>query len=287
MALKTFKPTTASRRHTVLVDRSGLSKKSAHKPLLAKNNKTTGRNNRGVITIRHRGGGVRGQYRMIDFMRTKRDIPAVVETVEYDPNRTAFIALLKYADGERAYILAPDGIEVGQQIQSGAEAPIEVGNATTLARIPQGSFVHAVELWPGQGAKIGRSAGTNIQVMGRNQDYVQLKMPSGEIRLVHHTAYATVGMVSNPDHKNEKLGKAGRSRMRGVRPTVRGVAMSINHPHAGGQGKKGKGIIGGPAQDPWGNRLGKRTRKHRKPTSKFIVSRRPSQHKFKKYKTIV
>jgi large subunit ribosomal protein L2 len=183
--------------------------------------------------------------------------------------------------------LAPETLKVGSKIVSDEEAPIRPGNSLPLKKIPQGTFVHAVEMWPGQGAVIGRSAGTSIQVMGGDKGYVQLKMPSGEYRLVKEESYATIGTVSNPDQTNVKLGKAGRKRRLGIRPTVRGVAMSIKHPHSGGQGKKGKGIIGGPAKDKWGNKIGKRTRKNRKTTSKYIIKRRPSKHRFKTYKTII
>ena len=287
MALKNYKPTSPGVRHAILIDKSSLSKKSPYKPLVKKLKRNAGRNNRGVITTRHRSVGNKNLYRKIDFHRDKKDIPAIVETIEYDPNRTAFISLLKYKDGERRYILSPDDIKVGDTIVSGDEAPIRPGNAMPLKRIPQGTFVHAVEFTPGTGAKIGRSAGINIQVMGGDKGYIQLKMPSGEYRLVKNDAYATIGTVSNPDQKNVKLGKAGKNRKKGKRPTVRGVAMSYKHHHGGGQGKSGRHGTGGPAKDFWGNKIGKRTRKHRKPTSKFIIRRRPAKNKFKKYKTII
>ncbi len=287
MALKTFKPTSAGIRHAVLIDRSELSKEKPFKSLTKNVARKVGKNNRGIITTRHKSAGAKKLYRVIDLKRDKHNIPAIVESVEYDPNRTAFISLLKYADGERRYILSPDNIKVGEELMSGDEAPIKEGNALPLKKIPQGTMVHAVEMWPGQGAMIGRSAGTSIQVMGGDKGYVQLKMPSGEFRLVNENCYATIGTVSNPDQKNIKLGKAGRKRRKGVRPSVRGVAMSIKHPHAGGQGKSGRHGTGGPAKDKWGNKIGIRTRKNRKVTSKFIIKRRSSKNKFKKYKTII
>jgi large subunit ribosomal protein L2 len=287
MAIKLYKPTTPSRRHTIIVDRSELAKTGPLKSLTRINKKSAGRNNTGRITVRHRGGGVKRKYRTIDFLRDKHGIPAEVEQLEYDPNRTAFLALLKYADGERRYILAPDGVKAGDVLMSGATAPVEVGNALPLERIPQGTMVHAVEMMPGSGAIIGRSAGSSIQVMGGDQGYIQLRMPSGEIRLVRDTCYATIGPASNPDHKNEKLGKAGTKRRKGFRPAVRGVAMSYKHPHGAGQGKSGRHGTGGPAKDMWGNKVGTRTRKHKNVSSKYIVRRRPSKHKFKKYKTII
>ncbi|MCA9379015.1 50S ribosomal protein L2 [Candidatus Dojkabacteria bacterium] len=288
MALKKFKPTTPTRRHTMLVDRSELSKAAPQKRLLASQKSTAGRNNSGRITTRHRGGGVKTKYRIVDFKRDKQQVAAIVETLEYDPNRSAFLALLKYVDGERRYILAPDGLKVGDQIVSGdKDVAIEIGNTMPLSQIPQGTMVHAVEMWPGKGAIIGRSAGGAVQVMGGDKGYVQLRMPSGEIRLVKEECYATIGNVSNPEHKNQKLGSAGRKRKKGFRPAVRGVAMSWQHPHGAGQGKSGRHGTGGPAKDRWGNKVGTRTRKHRSVTSKFIVRRRPSKHKFKKYKTVI
>ncbi|HEY9886717.1 MAG TPA: 50S ribosomal protein L2, partial [Vampirovibrionales bacterium] len=268
MALKKYKPTTPTLRHTVLVDKSDLWKGAPHKALTRSLKSSGGRNNSGKITVRHRGGAVKKQYRVIDFKRDKRDIPGTVERIEYDPNRTAFIALIKYVDGERRYIIAPEDVNVGDEIISSEEAPIKPGNAMPLKRVPQGTFVHAVEMYPGRGAILGRSAGTAIQVMGSDKGYVQLKMPSGENRLVKEDCYATFGTTSNPDQKNVKLGKAGRKRRKGIRPGVRGVAMSYKHPHAGGQGKSGRTGTGGPKKDAWGNKVGKRTRKDRKVSSK-------------------
>jgi len=287
MALKKFKPTTPTLRHTTLVDKSHLSKRGPIKSLTSVVKSTGGRNNKGKITVRHKGGAVKKLYRIIDFKRDKRDIKGYVESLEYDPNRTAFIALIKYVDGARRYILAPDGVAIGDEVVSSEEAPIRNGNAMPLKHIPQGSFVHAVEMYPGRGALIARSAGTNVQVMGSDKGYVQLKMPSGEYRLVRETCYATLGVVSNQDQKNVKLGKAGRRRRKGVRPGVRGVAMSWGHPHGGGQGKGGRHGTGGPKKDLWGNKVGTRTRKDKKPSSKFIIKRRPAKNKFKKYKTII
>ena len=287
MALKTFKPTSAGVRHAVLVDRSELSKVDAYKPLVKSLKKTAGRNNQGRITTRHKGSGVKKQYRVIDFKRDKHNIEAEVETIEYDPNRTAFIALLKYADGERRYIIAPDTVKVGDKLMSGEEAQVLVGNALPLKNIPQGTMVHAVEMWPSKGASIARSAGTSVQVMGGDKRYVQLKMPSGEIRLVKETCYATIGTTSNPDQKNVKYGKAGRRRNKGVRPGVRGVAMSIKHPHGGGQGKSGRHGTGGPKKDRWGNLIGTRTRRGKGMSNKFIVRRRAAKNKFKPYKTVI
>ncbi len=287
MALKKLKPTTPGQRHAILLDRRNLHKGEPYKGLVASKSIKAGRNNRGVITIRHRGGGVKNKYRIIDLKRDKANISAKVETIEFDPNRSSFIALVKYADGERRYILAPDGIKIGSTIMSGMEAPVKLGNSMPLKKVPQGMFVHAVEMWPGKGATIGRSAGTAIQVMGGDKGYVQIKLPSGEYRLVNEECYATIGTLSNPDQKNIKLGKAGRKRRLGIKPGVRGVAMSLNHSHAGGQGKSGRHGTGGPAKDKWGNKIGKRTRKNRKVTGKFIIKRRASKNKFKTYKTII
>lgn len=288
MALKKFKPTSPGRRHAALVDRSELSKVDGpYKPLVRKISRKHGRNTRGVITTRHRSAGVKKLYRIIDLKRDKRNVQGQVETIEYDPNRTAFISLIKYADGERRYILAPDKLKVGDSVISADEAPLKPGNALMLKNIPQGTRVHAIELYPGRGAAIARSAGTGVTLMGVSSGYAQLRMPSGEIRLVKETCYATLGEVSNPDQKNVKLGKAGRARKKGKRPEVRGVAMSYKHPHGAGQGKSGRHGPGGPAKDRWGNKVGKRTRRDKKITSKFIIRRRPAKNKFKKYKTII
>ncbi|CAG1022272.1 50S ribosomal protein L2 [Patescibacteria group bacterium] len=287
MALKKFKATSPGVRHAVLIDRSELSKGRPYLALTEKLKANAGRNNQGKITMRHQGGGEKKLYRKIDFKREKYGVEGVVETIEYDPNRTAFIALVKYLDGERRYILAPDGLKVGHKVVSGPNSPIKVGNALMLKDIPQGTMVHAVEMFPTKGAMIARSAGTAIQVMGGDKGYVQLKMPSGEFRLVKETCYATVGTVSNTDNKNVKFGKAGRRRRKGIRPSVRGVAMSTKHPHGGGQGKGGRHGTGGPKKDRWGNPVGKRTRKLRNTNNKFIIKRRPEKNKFKSYKTVI
>jgi large subunit ribosomal protein L2 len=287
MALKKFRPLTPGTRHAILIDRRELSDVQPYKSLVVDLRGKAGRNNQGKITMRHKGSGVKKQYRLIDFKREKRGVEGVIETIEYDPNRTAFIALIKYKDGERRYILAPNDLKVGAKVITSEDAEVRVGNSMPLKRIPQGTFVHAVEIYPGKGAQLARSAGTSIQVMGGDKGYVQLKMPSGELRLVKETCFATVGTVSNPDQKNVKYGKAGRRRNKGVRPTVRGVAMSIGHPHGGGQGKSGRHGTGGPKKDLWGNLVGKRTRRNRKPTTKFIVRRRQEKNAFKKTKSII
>jgi large subunit ribosomal protein L2 len=287
VALKKLKPTTAGTRHAIVLDRRELSKVQPFKALTSKLNSKGGRNSSGKTTMRHQGAGVKKNYRVIDFKRDNKGVVGTIETIEYDPNRTAFIALIKYANGDRRYILAPNGLKVGASVVSGDEAPVEIGNAMPLKRIPQGTFVHAVELYPNEGASIARSAGTSAQVMGGDKGYVQLKMPSGEYRLVKENCYATVGFVSNSEQKNVKLGKAGIKRRKGIRPTVRGVAMSYKHPHGGGQGKGGRHGTGGPKKDLWGNPVGKRTRKDKKMSSKFIIRRRTEKNKFKKYKTVI
>ncbi len=270
MALKHYKSTTPGRRGMVRVDRSNLSKKpQAPKKLLKILKNNAGRNNQGKITVRHRGGRVKRKYRIIDFKRDKFDIPAKVIALEYDPNRTANIALVQYPDGEKRYILAPTGLQVGQEIVSSKEeVPLEVGNTTKLRNIPSGVYVHNVELYPGGGGILGRSAGIAIQVQGLVGKYVKVKMPSKEIRLIHADCMATIGVVGNEEHLHENIGKAGIKRHMGIRPTVRGVAMHAQaHPHGGGEGRTG---TGGPAKDKWGNRVGTRTRRNKR-TSKFII----------------
>lgn len=277
--LKVYKPTTQTRRHTILVDTSKLDTPKKPKKLTSSLKGATGRNSRGVITVRHKGGRQRRQYRKIDFLRDKHNVPAVVESIEYDPNRTSNIALLKYADGERRYILAAKGMRVGQKVMSGEkEIPVRPGNAMPLKNIPAGTFVHNVELTPGKGGILGRSAGIAIQIQGGDKKYIQLKMPSGEIRLVREENFATIGEVGNEDHQNVKLGKAGRKRKMGIRPTVRGTAQSETHPHAGGQGKGGRHGPGGPAKTPWGKKQGTKTRKNRR-TTKYIIKRRTSKRR--------
>lgn len=273
MALKHFKPTTPSRRHFVRISRKGVAKKSvAPKKLRVKHRVVTGRNNQGRITVRHRGGTVKRKYRIIDFKRDKFDITAVVESIEYDPNRTANIALLRYEDGERRYILCPADLKIGDKVVSSKkEVPVEVGNSTVLKNIPTGILIHNIEMYPGRGGILGRSAGAKIKVMGLSGKYMQLKMPSGEVRLVNAKSMATIGVVSNEDHMHERLGKAGVSRKKGIRPAVRGVVMGAHdHPHGGGEGRTGTGR---PAKDIWGHRVGTRTR-HNKRTEKFIIKKR-------------
>jgi len=289
MALKQHKPTTPTSRHTESLDYSVLTTSKPHKALLGYVQYKAGKNFRGKQTVRHRGGRVKRKYRMIDFKRDKFDVPAIVETIEYDPNRSANIALLRYEDGDRRYILAPLKLNVGDKVISGEKVAVKIGNAMPLKNIPASTFVHNIETIRGNGGIIARAAGSAIQIQGFNQDYAQLKMPSGEIRLVKSDCLATVGNVGNIDVKNRKFGKAGRKRKMGIRPTVRGVAMSGGkHPHGDGQGKSGRHGPGGPAQDRWGNRVGKKTRNN-KSTNKYIIQRRPNKkgRQHKKYKTIV
>lgn len=273
MALKRYKATTSTRRQRVIIDRSGFSSKSlAPKRLLKTAKKVTGRNNQGRITVRHRGGGVKRTYRVIDFNRAKFEVPGKVISLEFDPNRTAAIALVQYIDGDKRFILAPDGVVVGSEIiSSKKEVAFEPGNATLLKNIPSGFYVHNIEMQPGQGSKLGRSAGVSIQVQGQVGKYVQVKMPSGETRLIHGDCLATIGKVSNEDHLHEVIGSAGTSRRLGRRPVVRGVAMHAQqHPHGGGEGKTG---TGGPAKDIYGHRVGRRTRNNKR-TQRFILKRR-------------
>ncbi|MFN7710133.1 MAG: 50S ribosomal protein L2 [Holosporales bacterium] len=272
MGLKAYKPMTPGTRQLILVDRSELWKGAPEKSLTEGLKKSGGRNNMGRITAFQRGGGHKRRYRMIDFRRTKDGVKAVVERLEYDPNRTAFIALVQYADGERSYILAPQRLAVGDTVESGPKADIKVGNALPLKNIPVGTIVHNVELRPGKGGQITRSGGTYAQIIGRDSGYIQLRISSGELRLVSGECRATVGAVSNPDQKNVSLGKAGRNRWLGRRPVVRGVAMNpIDHPHGGGEGKTSGGRH--PCT-PWGKPTkGKKTR-GKKPSDKMIIRRR-------------
>lgn len=274
MAIKNYKPTTPSRRHMSVVDYSGLSKVAPEKSLLEPMNKKSGRNSYGRITVRHRGGGNRRKYRIIDFKRQKTDIPATVLTLEYDPNRSAHIALVQYEDGEKNYIIAPNGLKVGDTIVAGASADIKPGNALPLSSIPTGTFIHNVELYPGKGAQFARAAGIMAQLMAKEGKFALLRLPSGELRNVPVECMATVGQVGNTDHENAKIGKAGRKRNMGIRPTVRGSVMNpCDHPHGGGEGKS---PIGRPGPvTPWGKpTLGYKTRKKRNRTDKFIVKRR-------------
>ncbi len=274
MAVKKFRPYTPSRRSMTVADFSDLTKKRPEKSLTAPLKKTGGRNNQGRTTSRFISGGHKQLYRIIDFRRRdKAGIPARVAAIEYDPNRTARIALLFYRDGEKRYILAPDTLSVNSTVNSGPEAAIAVGNALPLRFIPVGTVIHAVELEPGKGAKMARSAGTSVQVQGREGDYVILRLPSGELRKVHGECYATVGVVSNADHKNIVLGKAGRKRWLGRKGHVRGTVMNpVDHPHGGGEGRAPRGR---PPVSPWGQQAkGLKTRKKKKPSSALIVSRR-------------
>jgi large subunit ribosomal protein L2 len=273
MAIKTYKPTSPGRRGMTVSTFEEITRAEPERSLLRPLHKRSGRNVRGRITVRHRGGGHKRQYRLIDFRRDKVDIPARVRSIEYDPNRSARIALLVYADGEKRYIIAPLGLQVGDAVMSGEDAEIRVGNALSLEHIPLGTLVHNIELYPGRGGQMVRSAGTSAQVLVKEGDYVTLRLPSGEIRLVHKECRATIGQVGNVDHGNIKLGKAGRKRRLGRRPAVRGSAMSPrDHPHGGGEGRT---PIGMPSpKSPWGKKtLGKKTRRN-KATDKYIVRRR-------------
>jgi large subunit ribosomal protein L2 len=272
MALVKVKPTSAGRRAVVKVVNPTLYKGRPVDSLTESQNKTSGRNNHGRITTRHKGGGHRQQYRVIDFRRNKDGIVATVERIEYDPNRSAHIALLCYADGERRYIIAPKGMVVGQQVVSGSEAPIKSGNALPLRNIPVGSTVHCIEMTPGKGAQLARAAGTSVQLLAREGSYAQLRLRSGEIRRVHVECRATIGEVGNEENNLRKLGKAGATRWRGVRPTVRGTVMNpIDHPHGGGEGRTGEVRV---PVSPWGQPTkGYRTRSNKR-TSNMIVQRR-------------
>jgi len=271
MALKKPKPITPGQRNAILPDFSELTGDAPYKPLLRPLKKTGGRNNQGRITVRHRGGGHKRRYRLVDFAREKMDVPAQVLTREYDPNRSAWIMLVQYADGERRYILSPVGLKVGAQILASEEAEAKPGNALPLSRIPSGQMVHNVEFFPGSKGKLARAAGTAVQVMGAEEGKVRLRLPSGEIRLFLGDCMATIGQVGNLDHKNVKSGKAGRMRHLGRRPRVRGTAMNpVDHPHGGGEGR---GYVGGPPRTYSGKLAkGVRTRK-KKPSDTLIVLR--------------
>ncbi|MBM5571852.1 MULTISPECIES: 50S ribosomal protein L2 [Deefgea] len=274
MALVKVKPTSPGRRAVVKVVSPDLHKGAPYAPLLVKKSKTGGRNNNGHITTRHIGGGHKQHYRLIDFRRNKDGIVAKVERLEYDPNRTANIALLCYADGERAYIIAPKGLTAGMTVVSGSEAPIKVGNTLPIRNIPVGSTIHCIEMQPGKGAQIARSAGTSVQLLARDGSYAQLRLRSGEIRKVHVDCRATIGEVGNSEHSLRSYGKAGAKRWLGVRPTVRGTAMNpVDHPHGGGEGRTGEGRV---PVSPWGQPTkGYRTRRNKR-TSNMIVRRRPA-----------
>lgn len=274
MPIKPYKPTSPGRRGMSTFTFEEITAKKPEKSLVVPLRGKAGRNNQGRITTRHRGGGAKRAYRIIDFKRDLRGIPAEVLSIEYDPNRSARIALLRYESGERRYILAPVGLSVGQTVMAGPQAELRAGCALPLSSIPPGTTVHNVELIPGRGGQIVRSAGAGAQIMARDADYVLLRLPSGEERRVHARCYATIGQVGNVEHENLSLGKAGRSRHLGFRPTVRGSAMTPrDHPHGGGEGKAPVGLPG--PKTPWGKpAMGHRTRKRNKPSSRFIVRRR-------------
>ena len=274
MAIKSYKPTTAARRQMTVTDYSQLSKVAPEKSLVEALKTNSGRNSYGRITVRHRGGGNRRKYRVIDFKREKAGVPAQVLTLEYDPNRSAHIALVQYEDGEKRYIIAPNGLKVGDTVVSGPEADIIAGNALPLANIPVGTFIHNVELYPGKGAQLARAAGIQAQLMAKEGAYALIRLPSGELRNVPANCMATIGQVGNIDHENVSYGKAGRKRHMGWRPTVRGSVMNPNdHPHGGGEGKSPVGRPG--PVTPWSKpALGYKTRKHHNRSDKFIVKRR-------------
>ncbi|MCX6118059.1 MAG: 50S ribosomal protein L2 [Proteobacteria bacterium] len=273
MAIKIYKPTTPGRRGASVVDYSVLDKVAPFSPLLEAKTESSGRNNTGRITVRHQGGGVRQNYRIIDWKRNKLDVAGKVEFLEYDPNRSAFIARILYSDGERRYILCPDGLRKGDTIVAAKTADVKIGNAMTLQSIPVGTFVHNIEMRPGKGGQMARSAGTYAQLMGRVDGYAQLRMPSGEMRRVPEVCCATIGQVGNKDHFNETIGKAGRSRWLGIRPTVRGCTMNpVDHPHGGGEGRS-KG--GKHPVSPWAQPTkGYKTRKNKRTTVNIIRDRR-------------
>ena len=274
MAIKSYKPTSPSRRQMTVTDYSVLSKEGPEKSLLEPLKKTSGRNSYGRITVRHRGGGNRRKYRIIDFKRDKEAMNATVLTLEYDPNRSAFIALVEYEDGEKRYIIAPNGLKVGDKVRAGADADVKPGNALKLEDIPVGTFIHAIELYPGKGAQLVRSAGNMAQLMGKENGFALIRLPSGEMRKVALGCKASIGQVSNIDHENVNYGKAGRKRHMGWRPTVRGSVMNpCDHPHGGGEGKSPVGRPG--PVTPWGKpALGYKTRKKHNRTDKYIVKRR-------------
>ena len=273
MAIRVYKPTSPARRFMSVLTFEEITTTSPEKSLLEYKKKNAGRNKQGKITVRHQGGGNKVKYRIIDFKRNKLDIPAKVASIEYDPNRSAFIALLIYADGEKRYILAPQGLKVGDKVVSGTTADIKPGNALPIENIPVGTLVHNVEIKPGKGGQMARSAGMSAQLMAKENGYGLIRLPSGELRKVALNALATIGVVGNSDHENVRIGKAGRTRHMGIRPTVRGVVMNpCDHPHGGGEGKS---PVGMPApMTPWGKvALGLKTRKHKKYSNKLIVKR--------------
>ena len=274
MAIRVYKPTSPARRFMSVLTFEEITKKEPERSLVTDLRHKAGRNHHGKITVRHQGGGARRKYRIIDFKRNKDGIPATVKAIEYDPNRTCFIALLAYADGEKRYILAPLGLKVGDTVMSGPEADIKPGNCLPIQNIPLGTLIHNVEIKVGRGGQMVRSAGTAAQVMAKEGSYAQVRLPSGEVRKVSMNARATVGQVGNTDHSNVRIGKAGRSRHMGIRPSVRGVVMNpCDHPHGGGEGRS---PVGMPApMSPWGKKTqGVKTRKHRKYSDKLIISRK-------------
>ncbi len=273
MAVRLYKPTSSARRFMSVLSFEEITKKTPEKSLLAPLKKHAGRNNQGKITVRHQGGGNKQKYRIIDFKRNKRNIPAKVAAIEYDPNRSAFIALLFYADGEKRYILAPLDLKVGDKIIASETADIKPGNALPIKSIPVGTLIHNLEIKPGRGGQLVRSAGMSAQLMAKEGVYAQVRLPSGEVRKMPMDAYATIGTVGNTDHENVRIGKAGRQRHKGIRPSVRGVVMNpCDHPHGGGEGKS---PVGMPAPvTPWGKpALGLKTRKHKKYSNRLIVKR--------------
>ena len=275
MPVKKYKPTSAGRRFTTTMDFSELSKVAPERSLIEVRQKHSGRNNNGHITVRHKGGGTRRQYRLIDFKRSKDAIPAKIATLEYDPNRSARIALVHYKDGEKRYVLAPLGLKVGDTIESGPAADIKTGNCLPIKNIPVGTVIHNIELRPGQGGKLVRSAGGAAQLMAKEDDYAQVRMPSGEVRRIQIVCRATIGQLGNIEHENEIVGKAGRQRHRGKRPSVRGIAMNpVDHPHGGGEARS---TSGRPPTTPWGQMtMGKKTRRNKR-TTKMIVRKRGSK----------
>ncbi len=271
MGIKKYNPTSPGSRFQTVSDFTDLTTDTPHKPLLMPKRRSGGRNNSGRVTAWHRGGGNRRAFRIIDFKRDKMGVPAEIETIEYDPNRSARIALLKYRDGDRRYIIAPLGLHVGDEVISGRDAEIKIGNALPLSHLPLGTFIHNIELRPGEGAKFVRSAGSSAQLIAKEENYVQVKLSSGEVRLIPSGCMATIGQIGNPDHENISYGKAGRTRLLGRRPHVRGVAMNpVDHPLGGGEGKSSGGR---PACSPWGKPEGVKTRCNKR-TDKFIVKRR-------------
>ena len=275
MAVKRYRPTSAGQRFITTIDTKDLTKKKPEKSLIEVKKKHSGRNNNGHITVRHKGGGTRRQYRLIDFKRLKDAIPAKVAAIEYDPNRSARIALLHYRDGEKRYILAPVGIEVGSMVESGEKADIKVGNCLPIKNLPLGTLLHNIELRPGEGGKLVRSAGTSAQLMAKEGDYAQVRMPSGEVRKILMVCRATIGQLGNLDHENVVIGKAGRIRHMGKRPSVRGIAMNpVDHPHGGGEARS---TSGRPPTTPWGQMtMGKKTRRNKR-TTKMIVRKRSAK----------